>query len=92
MVEPSSVLTAFGLRVCNSINQDYIIIDKMGEGNASVFVVTHKIFKEWGECAMKSQKCSESAIKEALIQKRLRHKHIVETLDVFVAADRQENK
>ena len=90
MVETSSSNVAgMGVRVCSSVNQDYVLIDKMGEGNASVFVVQHKIYKEWGECAMKSLPFLKHSIIEAKLQKSLRHTNIVHTYDAFIADDRQ---
>ena len=67
MVESTSKASDNGIRVCSSMNQDYEVMDKMGQGNAAVFVVTHKKFKERGDCAMKSLSYNESAIKEVLL-------------------------
>lgn len=92
MVESKS-LKYYGLvRTCSKSTQDYTIEDRAGDGNASVDVVIHKNFKHWGECAMKSQKTTPQAIREALLQKRLDHKHIVITYDVFIAPDRQQRE
>ena len=53
MVEKTQLSSHSVLRSCSKITQDYTIEDVAGKGNASVDVVTHKKFPEWGECAMK---------------------------------------
>ena len=92
MVESLQSLTGMGLNVYTSVNENYNLIDKMGEGNASVFVVSHKIYKEWGECALKSLPFGDRSIKEVKLQKSLRHSNIVTTYDCFIAEDRQKRK
>jgi serine/threonine protein kinase len=41
---------------------------------------------------MKSQKSTPQSIKEAKLQYKLRHKHIVRTYDIFIAPDRQKRE
>jgi hypothetical protein len=53
MVEKTQLTSFKVLRSCSKKTQDYTIEDEAGKGNASVDVVTHKKFQEWGECAMK---------------------------------------
>ena len=71
------------------MNQDYEVMDKMGQGNAAVFVVTHKKFKERGDCAMKLLSYNDSTVKEVRLQMLLKHQYIVYTYDAFIAEDRQ---